>query len=309
MCVVTRTTLQASVHGVAARWVTLAEQTAPGADREQPRYARRGRPRRELRPRASHRGAEPRRPHARAAGRMRRAPWTRTGWARQAPRARAARRATDAMAMRQAGHAGHRAPRGGSTAAPAELQAMGREHGEVGRASRGSPRVGAGERPRPRAEGKEGHAVAGHDRALRQAGAPGRARASASGPRRGGARHGRGNARGEAASGGTSAASGRGHAGRGRDGRAEPSRADWRGRARAPGQERAAEPREEGGEEGRKKRGWGSLQKERRRCRRTASRTAPIVGARWRREVRGGERNARRGGLEEREKGFLGGGG
>jgi hypothetical protein len=165
MCVVTRTTLQASAHGVAARRVTLAEQTAPGADREQPRYARRGRPCHELRPRASHRGAEPRRPRARAAGRMRRAPWTRTGRARQAPRARAARRATDAMAVRQAGHTGHRAPRGGATAAPAELQAAGREHGEEGRASRVSPRAGAGERPSREPWGRR--ATLGRDTAAR----------------------------------------------------------------------------------------------------------------------------------------------
>jgi hypothetical protein len=85
---------------------------------------------------------------------MRRAPWTRTGRARQAPHARAARRATDTMALCQAGHAGHRAPRGGATAAPAELQAAGREHGEEGRASRGSPRAGAGERPSRESRGR-----------------------------------------------------------------------------------------------------------------------------------------------------------
>jgi hypothetical protein len=82
----------------------------------------------------------------------------------------------------------------------------------------GEPGVAAGRRRHalwPRAEGKEGHAGAGHDHVPRQAGAPGRARASALGPRRGRARHGRGNARGEAAPGGTLVVSGRGHAGRG----------------------------------------------------------------------------------------------
>jgi hypothetical protein len=48
-----------------------------------------------------------------------------------------------------------------------------------------------------------------------------------------------------------------------------------------------------------KKRGRGSLRKERRRCRRTASGAAPIVGARWRREVRRGEKNTCHGEVRE----------
>jgi hypothetical protein len=56
--------------------------------------------------------------------------------------------------------------------------------------------------------------------------------------------------------------------------------------------EGATEPGEERGEEGRKKRSRGSPWEERRRCRRTTLRVAPIdVG-----EVEeGGERNVRRG--------------
>jgi hypothetical protein len=74
-------------------------------------------------------------------------------------------------------------------------------------------------------------------------------------------------------------------------GEGAPRAALWPGRGgRARRGEGTTEPGEERGEEGRKKRSRGSPREERRRCRRTASRVAPIdVG-----EVdEGGERNVR----------------